>query len=42
MKTSRYSPQQIAMALRQAKAGTPTEAILSRPVGERPRLHRRK
>jgi putative transposase len=27
MKTSRYSPEQIAMALRQAEAGTPIEEI---------------
>jgi putative transposase len=30
MKTSRYSPEQIAMALRQAEAGTPVEEICRR------------
>jgi putative transposase len=40
MKTSRYSPEQIAMALRQAEAGTPVEEICRRLGVAEPTFYR--
>jgi putative transposase len=38
MKTSRYSPEQIAMALRQAEAGTPVEEVCRKLGVSEPRI----
>jgi putative transposase len=40
MKTSRYSPAQIAMALRQAEAGTPVEEICRKLGVSEPTFYR--
>jgi putative transposase len=40
MKTSRYSPEQIAMALRQADAGTPVEEICRKLGASEPTFYR--
>jgi putative transposase len=40
MKTSRYSPEQIAMALRQAEAGTPIEEICRKLGVSEPTFYR--
>jgi putative transposase len=40
MKTSRYSPEQIAMALRQADAGTPVEEICRKLGVSEPTFYR--
>jgi putative transposase len=40
MKTSRYSPEQIAMALRQAEAGTPVEEICRKLGVSEPTFYR--
>jgi len=40
MKTSRYTPEQIAMALRQAEAGTPVEEICRKLGVSEPTFYR--
>lgn len=40
MKVSRYSPEQIAMALRQAEAGTPVEEICRKLGVSEPTFYR--
>jgi putative transposase len=40
MKTSRYSPEQIAMTLRQAEAGTPVEEICRKLGVSEPTFYR--
>ena len=40
MKTSRYSPEQIALALRQAEAGTPVEEICRKLGVSEPTFYR--
>jgi len=40
MKASRYSPEQIAMALRQAEAGTPVEEICRKLGVSEPTFYR--